>query len=173
MTKKVLFGTAVAILLAFAGPAQADTSIGGGIAAGDDSSTAFNLNLRQTYDPFVSNEIFELQPFADVGLHAWTEDDTVWGASLAPGLKMTLFTTAPIQPYMAGSVGGIVLSDDKFDSRDLGSHALFKTQGAVGVQFGEGMHHRVQGEYTNYSTWGISDNDDGYNTYGVSYGYSF
>ena len=110
MTRKILFGTAVALLLAFAGPAQADTSVGVGAAFGDDDSAAFTLNLRQTYDPLVSSELAEIQPFVDLGVHAWNgDDDTVWGASLAPGLKLTLFTTAPFQPYMAGSVGGAVV----------------------------------------------------------------
>ncbi len=173
MTKKLLIVSAVAALLALAGPAQADTSIGGGMAAGDDGSAALNLNVRQTYDPLVSTSIIEIQPFAELGVHYWTDDDSVWGASLAPGIKVTLFTTAPFQPYLVGSVGGAINTDDHFESRDLGSNLLFRTQGAVGVQFGEGMRHRIQGEYTNYSTWGITDHDDGYNTYGVGYGYSF
>ncbi len=173
MTKKIIFGTTVALLLAFAGPVQAETSVGGSIAYGDEDSTAFGANVRQSYDPLFSSEIAELQPFVDLGVFGWTEEDTVWGASLSPGLRLTLFTTAPFQPYLAGSVGGAVVSDEKFESRDLGSNVLFKTQGAAGIRFGENMNHRIQGEYTNYSTWGITDTDDGYNTFGVSYGYSF
>ncbi len=173
MSKKLTLGVAVACLLALSGPALADTSVGGGVAYGDGGTAAYTLNVRQSYEPLFTSEILELQPFADLSVHAWNDDETVWGASLAPGLRLTLFTTAPFQPYLAGSVGGTVLSDEKFDDRDLGSHALFRTQGAVGVRFGENLKHRVQGEYTNYSTWGLTDTDDGYNTYGVTYGYSF
>ena len=152
----------------------AETTVGGGVSVGEGSSMAYNLNVRQSYEPWLSGEVGELQPTAELSGFAWVDDDdTVWGASLAPGLRFTLFTTANFQPYMEGSVGGAVISDEKLDSRDLGSHALFKTKGIVGVQFGESMRHRVQGEYTNYSTWGLTDTDDGYSTVGVSYGFSF
>lgn len=152
----------------------AETTVGGSVARGEGSTMAYTLSVRQSYEPWLSGEMGSLQPTAELAGFAWVDDDdTVWGGSLAPGLRFTMFTSANFQPYMEGSVGGAVISDDKFDSRDLGSNALFKTKGIVGVQFGESMRHSVQGEYTNYSTWGLTSDDDGYSTVGVSYGFSF
>ena len=152
----------------------AETTVAGSVAVGESSSMAYNVNVRQTYEPWFSGEAASLQPLMELSGFAWVGDDnTVWGASLAPGLRFTMFTTANFQPYLEGSVGGAAISDDELDSRDLGSNVLFRTKGVVGVQFGESMRHSVQGEYTNYSTWGISNTDDGYSTVGVSYGFSF
>lgn len=161
-------------LLAAGAARAASTSVGIGASAGQDSSMAYTLQITQSYEPWLSNEAMELKPFVELGGFVWTnDDDTLGGASLAPGLKFTLHTNAPFQPFLAGSVGGAILSEDKFDDRDLGSPALFKTKGIAGVEFGRGMRHRIQGEYTHYSTWGLTDNDDGYSTWGLSYSYSF
>lgn len=167
--------TAGLSLLLFAGSAlAAETTVGGSIAIGESSSTAYTINIRQSYQPWLSGEAGELTPIAELSGFAWVgDDDTVWGVSLAPGLRYTMFTTSSFQPYLEGSVGGAVISDRELDSRDLGSHALFKTKGILGVQFGEGMRHSIQGEYTNYSTWGLSSTDDGYSTVGIGYGFSF
>ena len=153
----------------------AGTSAGFSAARGQSDSYAYSLFLRQSYEPWLSGSIGELAPNVEIGGHAWTHDDTdtVWGAYAAPGVTFTLFTNAALQPYMGGSLGGAINSEDKVGARDLGSHALFRTKGVVGVQFGESLNHRLQGEYINYSNWGIANTDDGYSTYGVSYGYSF
>lgn len=151
----------------------ADTSVGGSVAIGESDTMAYTLRARQSYEPWVSGEAGEIRPTAELGGFAWVgDDDTVWGGYLAPGLRLTMFTTASFQPYLAASVGGAAVSDEHIESRDLGSPVLFRTQGAVGVQFGESLNHSIQGEYTTYSTWGITDSDN-YSTVGVSYGFSF
>lgn len=152
----------------------AHTAVEAGAAAGESGSIAYNLGVKQTYDPWLSNELLEITPTAYLGGHVWDRsNDTVWGATLAPGLVLSMFTTSDITPYLAGSLGGTVISDSNFGPRDLDSNLLFMTKGAAGVQFGESRQHRIQGEYTNYSTWGLTSNDDGYSTVGLSYGYSF
>jgi hypothetical protein len=137
---------------------------------------AYSLNLTQKYQPVLSNDILEITPLAEIGAHVWVpknDSPSVWGGFLAPGLRLTLNTEAPVRPYVEGTVGGAVNSDDKMDDRKLGSHVLFRTRGAVGVSFGDSYQHRVQGDYINHSTWGITKNNDGNSTYGLSYGYSF
>lgn len=177
MKKTLAIITAMA-LLAFAGTAQAvSTTVGAKVARGNSDSTAYTINITQSYEPWLVNELFQLTPTAELGGHAWVDDDsdvdTVWGAYLAPGLRFSLFTDAPIQPFLEGSVGGAVNSKSKIDERDLGSRVLIRSRGSLGLAFGDGYRHRVQGDVTNYSTWGITSTDDGYNTYGISYGYSF
>ena len=162
-------------LLTFSATAHAsNTSVTGNIGFGDDSTKTYTLSIHQQYEPWFSNSLGELKPTAELGGTYWDNTDgSLFGAYLTPGVVFTMFTNSSIQPYLAGSVGGILLTEDHIDDRELGSNALFRTKGAVGVQFGDGMQHRIQGDYTHHSTWGLSDKDDGFSTYGVSYGYSF
>lgn len=168
---------AVAGMFIFVGSAMAQTSVNIDVARGESHSMAYSISAYQTYEPLISGSVGELIPTTELSGHLWTpddrDDDNVFGASLAPGLKFRMFTESNIHPFIAGSVGGIVLSDDRMGPRKLGSRVLFKTQGAAGVEFGEESQHKVQAEYTSYSNWGIAKNDDGYTTVGVSYGYSF
>lgn len=164
-------------VLLFAEVAVAGTSVNFNANGGESGSMAYGLNINQSYEPLVSGSLGELTPTAELGGHLWvpkhSDDDNVWGISLAPGLKFIMFTDAAFNPYIAGSIGGIAVSDKDMGSRKLGSNVLFKTKGVVGVEFGENNRHHLQGEYNNYSTWGITKNDDGYRTWGASYGYSF
>jgi len=175
---KFLFSSVLlaALLTASAGIA-ASTTAGIGINRGQSDSMTYALNIKQQYDPWLATEAFELAPLAEIGAHAWVSShrnvDTLWGGFLAPGLRFTLNTDKNIQPYLEGSVGGAVNNDNTFDDRQLGSHVLLRTRGSVGVAFGDETRHRVQGDYTNYSTGGLTKKNDGYNTYGLSYGYSF
>lgn len=176
--KVLCFIKAAAVFLVILLPAStglaAETTIEANVSAGQANSMAYSLSVRQTYEPWISTSVFDLTPMAGIGLHVWDRSDaTIWGGSIAPGLMLNLYTTSSIQPYLGGSVGGAVVSDDKFGSRDLGSNVLFQTKGIVGAHFGNGLKHRIQGEYTNYSTWGLTSKDDGYSTWGVTYGYSF
>ena len=172
------FFLSLLLLALSASPAfAAATSVGLDVARGDGHSMSYSLRVAQKYAPWFSNSLFELGPSAEIGGHAWVSDkshvDTVWGAFIAPGLYLTMFTDAPIRPFMTASVGGAVNSEDKMDHLDFGSHVLFRTRGSVGVSFGEDFRHSVQGSYTYYSTWGITTPNDGYGSYGLSYSYSF
>lgn len=173
----LLFTAVFAALFALSPALAATTSVGINVSRGQSDSMAYSLNITQAYEPWISTGVCELTPLAELGGHAWVDDqsgvDTVWGAYLAPGVRFSLFTDKSIRPYIEASVGGAVNSERKMDERDFGSNALFRTRGSIGIQFGEGQNHRIQGDYTHYSTWGITDTDDGYNTYGLSYGYSF
>jgi hypothetical protein len=177
MRRVVMLCAGLAALMVTASAASAaTTSVGGGVARGESDSMAYSLNITQKYEPLISNEVIDLSPLAEIGGHAWVpngDDKTVYGGFLAPGLRFTLNTTASLRPYLEGSVGGAVNSDDKFRDRKLGSHALFRSRGAVGVSFGDELNHRLQGDYIHYSTWGLTKHNEGHGTWGVSYGYSF
>ncbi|MDR1685046.1 MAG: acyloxyacyl hydrolase [Desulfovibrio sp.] len=165
-----------ALMVTASAVSAATTSVGLGAAGGESSSMAYSVNVTQKYEPLVSNDVIDLAPLAELGAHVWVpdgDDETVYGGFLAPGLRFTLNTTASVRPYLEGSVGGAVNSDDKFRNRRLGSHALFRSRGAVGVNFGEEFRHRLQGDYIHYSTWGLTKHNDGHGTWGVSYGYAF
>jgi hypothetical protein len=170
--------TVMLLLLVSATPAAAaSTSVNADIARGDSNSMAYSLNLAQKYAPWFSNSAFEFGPLAEIGGHAWVDNkahvDTVWGAHISPGVYFTLFTEAAVRPYVVLNVGGVLNSEDHMDDRNFGSHALFRNRGSVGASFGDEYRHSVQGNYTHYSTWGITKANDGYSSYGVSYSYSF
>ena len=173
-----LFLSILLVTLCAASPGNAaSTTIGGSIAWGEDDSMAYALGVKQRYDPWIASEIFEIAPLAEIGGHAWVSNhtgvDTVWGGFLAPGLRFTLNTGKNFQPFLEASVGGALNSASTFDDRQLGSSVLLRTRGSVGVALGPGGQHRIQGDYTNYSTGGLTRKNDGYNTYGISYGFSF
>ena len=170
----VLFVTLLAASVAIA----ASTTAGVGISRGQNDSMAYSLNIKQRYDSWISNDAFELAPLAEIGGHAWvarrdSANDRLYGGFLAPGLRFTLYTGKNFQPYLEATVGGALNNENKFDKRELGSYLLLRTRGSVGVAFGEEARHRIQGDYTNHSTGGITKKNDGYNTFGLSYGYSF
>lgn len=175
--RHALFAVLLFLLSATPVAFAAATSVGLEIARGDSDSMAYSLKVAQKYAPWFSSSLFEIGPSAEIGGHAWVDNkshvDTVWGAFVAPGLYFTLFTDSSIRPFVSGSLGGAINSKDHLDERNLGSNALFRTRGSVGLSFGEEYRHTVQGNYTNYSTWGLTNKNDGYSTYGLSYSYSF
>lgn len=175
VTQLKIFFLVVCLSVGFAGSAfAANTSVGFGAARGEGSSTAYTLSVNQLYEPWFASSVVELAPTAELAGHYWKKgSDDVWGASIAPGLRMTLFSDGAFNPYIGASLGGAFLSERDMGSRDFGSHALFKTKGVLGVEFGETNRHRIQGEYTHYSNWGIANTDDGYDTIGGSYSFSF
>lgn len=178
MKLKTIF-PAMALLFAFTTSSAfaAATSVGVDVARGQSDSMAYSLRLAQKYQPWFSNELFDFGPTAEIGGHAWVDNkdsvDTVWGAYLSPGVYFNLHTDAPVRPFISANVGGVLNSEDHMDDRDFGSNVLFRTCGTVGLSFGEEYRHSIQGSYTHFSTWGIANTDDGYSTYGLSYGYSF
>lgn len=168
----------LALLLVTVSPCiGAQTSVNVNVSKGESSTMVYDLNVKQTYDAWVSNANFELSPFAQLGGHAWVpkhgSDDTVWGGDFTPGLRFALNTSAMLQPFFEGAVGAAINNEKKVGPRELGSHVLFKYRGSVGVSFGESYQHTVRGDYTNHTTLGMTKKDDGFGTYGVSYGYSF
>lgn len=165
----------VALFMFIGGQAWAqNTSVGFNVSRGESSSTAYSLYLHQRYAPLIGGDMADLSPTMDLAGHYWTrKSDDVWGASFAPGLLFTMYTDANFNPFVGASVGGIILSENELGPRDFGSNLLFRTKGVLGFEFGEGLRHRLQGEYNNYSTWGITNTDDGYSTVGASYSFAF
>ena len=175
MKLKTFFLTVGFLLALNSAALAANTEVRLGVAKGESDTTAYSLSVLQRYEPLVAGTLGELAPTAELAAHFWDGDgdDNVWGGSIAPGLRFTMFTDGSFNPYLGASVGAAALSDDTISNRDLGSHVLFKSQGVVGVEFGESNRHRIQGEYNYFSNWGISNTNDGYSTVGASYSFSF
>lgn len=176
--KKTLLLAFLFLVAVMSNQAQAaSTSVGINVSRGQGDSMAYTLNVAQMYESWISNGVCELAPLAEVGAHVWDPDDNdedaIWGGYLGVGLRFSLLTNNVIRPYIEGGVGGALNSERRIDGRNLGSHALFRTRGAVGVNFGEAYNHKVQGDVIHFSTYGLTHSDDGYTTYGLSYGYSF
>lgn len=152
----------------------ARTAVDVSAAAGDGDTTAYGLHARQTYESWFAGDVGELKPTLMAGGFAWVgEDDTVWGVDAAPGLMFSFYTDADIRPFIAAASGGALISDKKIESRELGTTFQFRSTGSVGVEFGESLSHRIQADFTHYSNLGFNHFNDGYDTYGFTYGYSF
>ena len=178
MKRRRIFFAVLLFLLSAPSPVRAAaTSVGMEIGRGESDSMAYSLKIAQKYAPWFSNSVFEFGPYAEIGGHAWVDDksyvDTVWGVFAAPGLYLTLFTDAPIRPFIATSLGGTLNSEKQMDDRKFGSYLLFRTSGNVGLSFGEEYRHTIQGNYTHFSNAGLARKNEGYSHYGVSYSYSF
>lgn len=178
MKGTLFLGALVLAVACTAGAAfAASTTVGASVARGQSDSMAYSLFITQRYEAWISNSILDLSPLAQIGVHAWNDDDsdvdTVWGAHFTPGLRLTINTDKILRPFAEAAIGLAVNSEDRMDDRDFGSHVLLRTRGSVGIDFGSEYRHRVQGDYTHHSTAGLTRKDDGYNTYGLSYGYSF
>ena len=165
----------VGFVLLYNTPASAETtSVGLGVGYGDDDIMTYNLSLTQLYQPLVSGSIADLSPTGEVAVHLWDGDrDTSAGMSISPGLRLTLATDKEFSPYLGMSVGAALMSETEIDNRDVGSNLLLRTKGVVGIQFGEGQRHSIQGEYNYFTNMGLVSPNDGLSTYGGSYSYAF
>ena len=160
---------------ALAGEATASgTTIGVAVAGGENSSQAYDLYVTQVLEPFLGNETISLNPLLEAGLQAWDRSDkTVWGANGNLGLGVYLFPEGDVRPFVMGTFGYAHISGKTFGNRNLGTHSQFRTRGSLGIDFGEDCRHTFKINFTHYSNGGMAHDNDGYNTIGGSYGFTF
>ncbi|MDR1397576.1 MAG: acyloxyacyl hydrolase [Desulfarculales bacterium] len=152
----------------------AETSLSLSVAAGDSSSLAYDLSLQQIYDPWIANEYITLRPLLGLTAFMWhNNNDSLGGGMASVGLRMSMGSSAVFRPYLAATFGPALLSQTSFDDIDLGSALQFRSQGILGISFGPGLRHSIQASFSHYSNAGLSDENSGYNTWGLSYGFTF
>ena len=178
MTK--FFLATVAVVLGFAvwsaeAPA-ADPSVHFALGYGTGDSVTYDLYLKHTFMPLVSNANFELKPITNLGVTLWEDTnshDTAHGIYGAFGLQLNLRPWTEFQPYLAISGGPSYFSEEHFVGRDLGGYFLFNTHALLGVEFGKSLRHNLNVNLTHYSNGHTYDDNDGLNSVGLAYGYSF
>jgi len=176
---KKLSVISLAILMVFmswsASTAFAELSLNFAIGRGNDSSTTYDPYAQYTFNPWVSGENFELRPFATGGMTFWDDHDTsdsVWGILASLGLRLA-YTGGDIQPYLSLNAGPSYISQKQFVHRDLGGHFIFNTRVMLGLSFGQDLRHTISAHGTHYSNARTQSENDGFNTYGLAYGFSF
>lgn len=164
-----------ALLCLFCLPSFAgDWSVSFGVNGGDSDTITGDLGLRYTMNPFYENEMLEIRPIIEADGVYWKRDhDEIWGGGVAGGAVVDFWREGSWRPYLAGTFGGFLLSDNKIASHDLGCNFQFRTKGSVGVRFGESYRHDVQIDVAHFSNAGLNNHNSGFNTYGVSYGFQF
>jgi len=186
MLKNILLGLAggfLALLLA-AGPAPAaDTALRTGLSRGSKDSTAFDLYLQHTFEPWLERAGYQFGPYANLGYMLWTGDkekypgarnDQLWGLVAALGLRWDWRTWNMARPYLAFNAGPSYVSKDEFLNRDLGGgHYLFNLRASLGLRLGESQRHSLGLDASHCSNAYTKSGNNGYNALGLSYGFSF
>lgn len=165
------------LCLAGHGSVQAGgTSLHVGIGYGTEESTAYDLSIQHTFEPWYAGQTVSLSPLVLGGVSAWGNGDdasTMWGANLGVGLSLDFVEFTEWRPFASVSVGGALISRDDYGKRELGSHGQFRSQGSIGFKFGESLRHILKIDATHYSNAGLADDNDAYNSIGLSYGFTF
>jgi hypothetical protein len=152
----------------------ADTSLGLSVAGGDRGSLAYDLSAQMAFSPWIANEYLSLSPLVGVSAFLWdNSNDSLWGGVLSLGLRLDLGASDVFRPYLAATFGPALLSQTSFDDLDLGSALQFRSQAILGISFGPGLRHSLQASYSHYSNGGITEDNSGYDTWGLSYGFTF
>jgi hypothetical protein len=150
-------------------------SLGGGLARGDEASTAYTLDLRYSFNPCLSGESYVVKPFVDVGAVVWDNSrDTMYGGVVAVGLHASFNVAKSYSPYASVSMGPALLSSNRFDDRKLGKRLQIRSELALGLTFGETRQHRLGAKFAHFSHGPLySGHNQGYNYWGLDYGHRF
>lgn len=166
----------LASLLATPSPAGALVSFNFTIGQGPQESISYDPYLQYTFEPWLSSESYELRPFVTGGLTFWEDtdsSDSVWGLVAAFGLKLA-FNGDDWHPFFSLSGGPSYISQDYFVGKDLGGgHYLFNSRAILGLDFGQDYQHSFGVHATHYSNGRTQRSNDGFNSWGLAYGYSF
>ena len=160
-----------------------DTAIRVGLSAGTPKSTNFDLYLQHTFEPWLDRAGYSLAPYANLGFTLWSGDkkdypearnDQIWGLVAALGLRWELKTWETARPYLAANVGPTYVSEDEFLGNEMGGgHYLFNLRASLGLRLGEEFRHNLGLDASHYSNAFTKSSNRGYNSVGMSYGYSF
>jgi hypothetical protein len=175
----------LALVLA-AGPAEAgDTAPRVGVSRGTMESTAFDLYLQHTFDPWQERAAYQFGPYANLGYTLWLGDknkadnpeavtDQIWGLVAAVGLRLDLKVWEAARPYLAFNVGPSYISGSDFLGRGMGGgHYLFNLRASLGLRFGKEYRHNLGLDGSHFSNAYTKSANYGYNSLGMSYGYGF
>ncbi len=177
MKKSTLAALVTLAALLWTGPAavaQVSVNFAGG--RGNNDSTTYDPYVQYTFNPWISGENYEIRPFATGGFTFWEDNDSsdsVWGILASLGLRLAYTGGSLVQPYLSLNAGPTYISQSTFVDRDLGGHFLFNTRVMVGLMFGETLRHNFSLHGTHYSNARTQSENDGFNTFGAAYGYSF
>lgn len=146
------------------------------VGRGNDDSITYDPYMQYTFAPWVSGENFELGPFVTGGMTFWDDTDTsdsVWGIVASLGIRVA-YIGENIQPYLSLNAGPSYISQKQFVTRNLGGgHYIFNNRIKAGLLFGQDFRHNISAHGTHYSNARTQRDNDGFNTYGLEYGYSF
>lgn len=163
-------------LLTFSLQAHAyDVSLKAGVASGQSDSMAYSLDIEHQFEPFIEDTGLALSLITNIGGFVWHNSaDTVYGGAVTIGLKFSFGTYEQFRPYISGTIGPSLISENRFDNRDLGGAFQWRSKAALGFMFGAGLHHSLEINATHFSHARILGHDnDGYTAFGLAYAYTF
>ena len=122
-----------AVLCLFCIPCFAgEWSVSLGMNGGDADTITGDLSLRYTLNPFYGNDMLEIRPLIECAGVYWKRDhDAIWGGGIAGGAVVDFWREGSWRPYVSGSFGGFMLSDNKIASHSLGCMQLSDFSGII------------------------------------------
>ena len=152
-----------------------DWSVLVGAGGGDCETVTADLSVRYTFRSFYTNRVLEVSPLLEGSFTYWHHnlDDDELGGGISGGLQIVFSREGIWRPYISGTFGGFLISDDEFGTHNLGGSFQFRSKGAVGIQFGRTYRHRIQLNAAHFSNAGIYNRNTGFNSYGITWGFRF
>lgn len=173
----LIWSLGLLFILGYTHPAGAvNHSLNLAVGSGHEESVTFDLFMRQDYGAWLDRPSYQIRPFTTVGVTAWIKDsgdeENVWGILASFGLELR-YLGETFRPYVSVNVGPSLVTEKRFVGRDLGGHFLFNTRAMAGFRFGQDFRHNLGLHATHYSNAHLFDENDGFNTVGGFYGFSF
>ncbi len=162
--------------LCFGPPAAVagDFSLAAAIAHGEKNSQAYDVYGQYAFSPWYQGESVSVKPLITSGVSLWKRPNKeLWGGNVNAGLMLEFAGGGNWRSFISGTFGITILSSDEFDNLDLGCREQFRSRGSIGISFGENFQHTVQCNVTHYSNGSMATKNDGYNTLGIVYGFTF
>lgn len=164
--KLILSLLAVLPLSAKAFQSGAAVSYGTGFGSLSDPDGLNGLNLAYLLQPD-SWEWGNVDLSLNLSYGYWKTTDyahyqTLSTYGLAPVLRWYFFNNATATPFLQGSIGAAVLSNNYFGDRALGSNVLFQDQGGIGLAFGADKEMFTSLQMLHYSNAGLAKQNSGF-----------
>lgn len=170
---KHVFAGACLVAAAMASPLQAAT-ISGAVGATGQSEMTYRLGLGLDWDKtWLQSSVGHLTGYWDLGFTYWEGGDHTsarQSISFAP-VFVYEFAGGDVVPFVEAGIGVSLFSDTRVGSRDLGSAFNFEDRLGLGLKIAQ--THRVGVRMIHYSNAGISEPNDGIESYSLFYSMNF
>ncbi|MCW8275720.1 acyloxyacyl hydrolase [Pseudomonas sp. PCH199] len=140
-----------------------------GIGQTSDSTRTYRLGMQLDWDKsWWQTDVGRLTGYWSGAYTYWEGDKTSSANSLSfSPVFVYEFSGQSVKPYVEAGVGVAVFSHTKLESNDIGGAFQFEDRFGFGLRFTGG--HEVGVRVTHYSNCGMSDSNDGVESYSLHY----
>jgi lipid A 3-O-deacylase len=134
-----------------------------------DSTMVYRLGMQFDWDKsWLQSDIGRLTGYWSGAYTYWAGDTTASNHSLSFSPVLVYeFAGETVKPYVEAGIGVAVFDHTKLESNTLGSAFQFEDRVGLGLRFAGG--HEVGIRATHYSNGGITNRNDGVESYSLHY----